>query len=374
MRKEIVKAKRIVIKVGSSILTSRKGHFSLAKVKHFAKQVARLIGEGREAVVVSSGAIACGMDLLQLSRRPKELPRLQACAAIGQGKLMKAYEESLSRLGHHAAQILLTKDGLFDRERYLNARNTLFSLLAIKVVPVINENDSIATDEIRFGDNDTLSALVAGLIEADLLIILSDVDGIYRRDGGRISAVRTAKEIQDILKGHLFKRSSEKTVGGMETKLEAGNMMIQAGIPLVIADGNDPEVLAKVTKGEDVGTLFCPLTKKRAARKNWLAFSLDLGGLLEVDEGAYRALAESGRSLLASGIKKVEGSFEAGDAVSLKLSGGGIFANGLTNYSSHDIQKIKGKKTAEIAAILGHKSGSEVVHRDNLVILSRARD
>ncbi|MDD5084975.1 MAG: glutamate 5-kinase [Candidatus Omnitrophica bacterium] len=372
MRKEIVKAKRIVVKVGSSILTSSRGHFSAAKVKQFTKQVAKLVGEGKEAVVVSSGAIACGMGVLRLSRRPKELPRLQACAAIGQGKLMKAYEESFSRLGHHAAQILLTKDGLFGRERYLNTRNTLFSLLAMKVVPVINENDSIATDEIRFGDNDTLSALVAGLIEADLLIILSDVDGVYRRDGSRISAVRTAKEIQDILKGHLFKRSSEKTVGGMETKLEAGNMMIQAGIPLVIADGGNPNVLAKVINGEDVGTLFYPLTKKRAARKNWLAFSLALGGSLEVDEGARRALTEAGRSLLASGIKKVEGAFEAGDAVSLKTAGGGIFANGLSNYSSGDIQKIKGKKTDEIAAILGHKSSDEVVHRDNLVILSKA--
>lgn len=359
--------KRIVVKVGTSVLVAGGGKLSKRRIDAVAGEVLNLLNEGREVVMVTSGAIACGMEALGLKARPKELPKLQACAAIGQGKLMKIYEDYFSRRHFHTAQILLTRDGLQDRERYLNARNTLNALLRMRILPIVNENDTVATEEIRFGDNDILSALVSSLIAADLLVILSDVDGFYLKDKTRLGTIHSLSQIESELKEHLYTVQREKTRGGMEAKLEAACFAMQAGVPMVIASGLGTGVLAKILGRESVGTWFYANERKRTQRKNWLAFSHTKGDI-EIDEGAVKAVVHGGKSLLPSGIVKTSGSFQLGDAVRVLGPRGQEIGRGLVNYAQEEIERIRGRKTDEIQGVLGYKDYDEVVHRDNFVI------
>lgn len=364
--------KRLVVKVGTSILTSKSGHFSRPHVEKVSSEVLEVVKEGREVVLVSSGAIACGMDVLGLKARPRELPQLQACAAIGQGKLMKIYEDFFSRRDFHTAQVLLTRDGMEDRERYLNARNTLHALLRMGVLPIVNENDTVATEEIRFGDNDNLSAFVSSMVDADLLVILSDVEGFYLDGNRRLETVRSIDQIQQDLKGHLYRVDRAKTKGGMEAKLEAARFAMQAGVPMVIANGLEPEIVRKILRGESVGTYFQAWEKRRNLRKNWLAFSQTKGDIA-VDEGARKAVVEQAKSLLPTGVVRVHGTFRMGDTVRLVDTKGHEIARGLVNYGHEELDKIKGQRTSRIPEILGYKYYDEVVHRDNLVVTSGER-
>ncbi len=367
MKEKVGKIRRIVVKVGTSILTAKSGRFSRDEVERISAEVLEILKEGCEVVLVSSGAIGCGMDVLGLKSRPKELPLLQACAAIGQGKLMKFYEDFFSKRKFHTAQILLTRDGIQDRERYLNARNTFNALLRMRVLPVVNENDTVATEEIRFGDNDNLSAFVSALVEADLLVILSDVDGFYLKGKTRLDQVKSLSQIDKDLRAHLYSNERAETTGGMEAKLEAARLAMQSGVPMVIANGREKGILKKILAGEPVGTWFHASLKKRALRKNWLAFSHAKGDL-EVDDGARKALIERGTSLLPTGIRKVHGAFNLGDAVRIIDAKGAEIARGLANYGAEELEKIRGHRTDEIQKLLGYKYYDEVIHRDNMVI------
>lgn len=360
----------VVLKVGASVLTSPQGHFLPRRVEELAAAVVKELRRGRRFVIVTSGAIACGMDTLALKARPGELPQLQACAAIGQGKLMKVYEQAFARRGFHTGQLLLTRDVLDDRLRYLNVRNTLLSLLAYGAVPVVNENDSVSTEEICFGDNDRLSVLVAQLIQAHAVVNATDVDGLRGRDGSRIERVAGVEALARE-KHHLAQGSSRaQTVGGIRAKLEAARMALESGIPFALIQGTDPKSLTRLLEGGPVGTLFLPRERKRVARKDWLACARTPKGALFVDAGARRALEESGRSLLASGIVSASGEFERGDCVEVIGPGDHVIGRGLTHYSRREVDRIAGKKTSEIADILGYKFYDEVVHRDNLVIVN----
>ncbi len=364
------KVRRIILKVGTSMLTTAKGHFSLSSVQQLVDQIAHLRSKGKECIVVSSGAIACGMDTLRLSIRPKALPGLQACAAIGQGKLMKAYEDAASKHGFHTAQILLTRDALHDRLRYLNFRNTLNSLLSFEVLPIVNENDTVSTDEIRFGDNDMLSALVATVVQPDLLVLLTDVSGLINRSTReRIPHILSISELDHAVKNHIYDEAKQHTVGGMFAKLKAVRVAMQSGVPSIMADGKSECILEDILSGKDCGTWFIPTKSRMKARKQWLAYNAKVKGVLAVDGGAFDALVGAGKSLLASGIKRVEGNFKEGDIVSLCDQRGHEFARGLVNYSYEDLCKIMGKKTQEIRAILEGTPYQEVIHRDNLAVL-----
>lgn len=368
MRQQIKQGKRWVIKIGTSSLTSADGRFSDRHLEHIVAQAVTLLSQNIHVILVSSGAISLGMDTLNRIKRPVLLPDLQACAAIGQGKLMKKYQDAFERLGYHAAQILLTQDGLQDRVRYVNAKNTIQALLKLGVVPVVNENDTVATEEIRFGDNDVLAAQVANLVEADLLIFLSDIDGLYLKDKTIIRQIRSEEELKEYV-AHIHPKKSEKTAGGMKTKLSAAQAVMRSGIPIVLANGREEHVVDRILKGEEVGSLFYPSNKKTDSRKRWLAHSALAQGTLILDAGACRALQEDKKSLLATGITKSTGSFKLGDVVDLADSEGNVFARGLINYSRDEVAKIKGHKAQEIDSLLGYKRSDEVVHRNNLVFL-----
>ncbi len=364
------KVKRIVIKIGTSVLTDSDGNFTLAPLDAIVDQLRGLVKLGYELVIVSSGAIGCGMSVLRMKRKPKELPLLQAYAATGQGKLMKRYEELFSSFGHHAAQVLVTRDGFQDRVRCFNMKNTFESLLRLGVIPVVNENDTVSTEEIRFGDNDALSVSVAELIEADMLVLLTDVDGLYM-DGDRkkiISEVLTADAV-DVLFQHVF--SHEKKIitrGGMESKLEVAKRAMKNGIAVAVLNGKVKGSIEQLTNGEEIGTLFLASGTKKGFKKNWVTNLTEAHGNLSVDSGAHTALKDGGKSLLASGIREVTGHFKAGDSVKVSSGDGKVFARGIVNYSSEELKKIAGKKTTEIVSILGYKHADEVIHRDNLVI------
>lgn len=368
MRQQIHKAKRWVIKIGTSSLTNEEGHFSFQNLEKIVSQIVTLLNQGIEVILVSSGAIALGMDTIKRSKRPTSLPELQACAAIGQGKLMKAWEETFSHFGFHAAQILLTRDGLENRERYLNAKNTLKALLGMKAIPVVNENDTVATEEIRFGDNDILAAQVANLAEANLLVFLSDIEGLYLKDKTLIRQICSEEELSEYA-SHIHPKHSEKTAGGMKTKLAAAHMAMRSGIPIVLANGRDTHIMGKILKGEEVGSLFYPVDHKTSAKKKWLANSASSSGTIFLDDGACQAIRHLKKSLLASGIIKCAGSFKLGDVVDIADSSGEIFARGLINYSRDEMMKIKGLQARDIDAVLGYKRSDEVIHRNNLVFL-----
>ena len=363
--------KRLVIKIGSSILASAEQGLNTKRLHAITKDISDIADRGYEAVIVSSGAIAAGLKKLGLKEKPKDIKLKQAAAAIGQSSLMWAYEQGFADFHKKVAQVLLTRDDIINRLRYINAKNTLFALLSYGVIPVINENDPVAVDEIKFGDNDVLAALVACLVEADMLIILSDVEGLYTKDPkhkdaeliGRVDEV--TPDIEKIAGG----RGSALSTGGMYSKVLAAKQAINHGIPVVIMSGKKSGLLTNLLNGEKVGTYFKPNKERLSSKKGWIAYGLKSKGAVYLDDGAVKALTTQGKSLLPSGIIKVEGHFDIGDAVSCINKEGKKIAKGLTNYSSQDIDRIKGKKTSEIEKVLGYKYSDEVIHRDNLTVV-----
>jgi glutamate 5-kinase len=364
--------RRIVVKIGSGVLSQGGIGLHRPTIQALAGCLARVQGRGVEAILVSSGAILAGMEALGLTERPRELPLKQAAAAVGQSHLMRAYEEAFQPCGRRVAQILLTQEDLRHRSRYLNARNTLFTLLGLQVLPIVNENDTVAVQEIQFGDNDTLSALVAHLAQADLLVILTDTEGVFTADPHRDPSARLIPLVrpQDAITSFCAEDTgSAASIGGMTSKVRAAHRAAVAGIPTVVASGRAPESVEAILRGEEVGTLFIPSRSRMQSRKRWLAFaSLPRGGIV-VDAGAKGALVLGGKSLLPSGIRGTQRTFRAGDVVSLVDLAGQEFGRGLANYSRDEVEKIKGLKSDEIAGALGAKPYDEVVHRDNLVIL-----
>ena len=374
LRRQILsKVKKVVVKIGTGVLTTDDGYVDREQIRNLAGQVVELKKMGYDVVVVSSGAIGSGMGELGIEKRPSTLPELQAVAAIGQSKLIGTYNECFKLHGYHAAQILLTREDFEDRQRYLNTCNTIHTLFQMNAIPVVNENDTISVDEIKFGDNDALSALVTNLLNADLLIILSSVDGLYDRcptAKGKAKVIPIVENISHEIKQLAFDSKTARGVGGMQTKLESASVVTNAGEAVIIANGRTDHVLKKILQCENVGTLFLPKEEKLTSRKRWIGYTIKPKGKIYVDDGAMHALAEKGKSLLASGIVSVEGSFSKGDIVSVcKKEDRTIFARGLTNYSSEEIEKIKGCSTSHIAKVLGYKLYDEVIHRDNMVIL-----
>jgi len=368
-RQNIKKAKRVVVKVGTSVLAAKDFSLDRAWIKEFSSQIAGLLKQGREVIVVSSGAIAAGMHLLGIKKRPRSLPEQQACAALGQGHLMNAYEECFKKSGFHAAQILLTWEDIRERRRYLNAENTLHTLLRKKAVPVINENDTVAVDEIKFGDNDTLSALVANLADADLLIMLTDVEGLCIGGSKGKGCVDVVSKIDSRIEKAASGTDKEHSLGGMKTKLEACKIAMASGVHCVIANGRKNDVLLKILKGDKVGTVFVPKKAKMQARKRWIAYNAKAQGKVIVDDGAKEALVKKNKSLLACGVKAVEGRFSYGDVVLICGGDGVEFARGLSNYSAEDLDKIKGMSTKEAEKLVQQNFYQEAVHRDNLAVL-----
>lgn len=368
MREILKKSKRIVVKAGTSILTGKDGKISTRNLERLGLDILALRKQKKEVVLVSSGAIAFGMEALDCADRPKEMPELQACAAIGQGRMMHAYEKFFSAKKVLTAQVLLTRDGLEARPRFLAARHTFQELFARKVLPIVNENDTVTTEEIAFGDNDILSVHIAHLVDADLLVILSDVDGFYLKDGTRIRDVESEAEIDGKLVRHLRDTKKAKTVGGMRAKLKAARVSMGLGLPLMIVNGHEAGIVERALKGEDVGTLFFPSGEGKSSREKWIAYSAARRGSLRVDDGAYEALRGKNKSLLASGIIKSSGSFQRGDVVELEAKDGSVFGRGVIHYSSAELEKIAGKKSHEIQAALGYKLQDEVIHRNDLVI------
>lgn len=368
----VANAQKIVVKVGTSTLTHKNGKLNLEQIERLVRQLSDLRNQGKDVVLVSSGAIGAGMGKLNLEQRPKTIPEKQAVAAVGQGILLHIYEKIFSEYGQATAQLLLTKADLEHRQRFLNARNTLLTLLNLGVIPIVNENDTVAFEEIKFGDNDTLAALVGTLIDADLVILLTDIDGFYNGDprknknAHRISVVETINEEIEGLAGNV---GSKFGSGGMITKITAARIAVNAGIPLMIGHGAEENIIRKLTSGEDVGTLFLPIEMKPHLRKCWIAFGSHIGGRIMVDDGAREALLHKGKSLLPSGIVAVEGDFSAGAVVQIVDSQGREFARGITNYSWLELNKIKGQKSKDICPILGYKDYDEVIHRDNLSLL-----
>lgn len=371
-RKDIVtRARRIVVKIGSAILAGLHGEdLDEGVFINLARGVCEVKRASKEVVLVTSGAIAIGMKRMGLKERPRSIPERQAVAALGQGHLMALYEKAFSTFGERIAQILLTHDDLGNRPRFLNARNTIMTLLGYDIIPIINENDTVAVEEIKFGDNDHLAALVTNLVEADLLVILTDIDGLYERDPKKDKTAKLIPLIEDV--DHLVVEEGSMGVygvGGMASKVESAKKAAHFGIPTIIANGKDRGVLKEIIHGSVIGTLFLPVEDRLTSRKHWIAFSTRPTGRIMVDDGAKRAIMEGGKSLLPAGVKRVEGGFEAGEAISLADLKGREFARGLVNYSSSEIERIKGLKTGEIEGVLGYKYYDEVIHRDNLVVL-----
>ncbi|MGE5554462.1 MAG: glutamate 5-kinase [Betaproteobacteria bacterium] len=365
--------RRLVVKVGTSTVTHPTGKLNLSGLERVVRQVADVANAGCEVVVVTSGAVGAGLGRLGWSRRPATIPEKQAVAAVGQSLLMQIYEKLFGEYGLTIAQVLLTREDVADRRRYLNARTTLLTLLSYGVVPIINENDTVAVEELKFGDNDTLSALVAGLISADLLVILSDIDGLYTADPRRDPQARLIPRVEEVtaeVEALAGGAGTARGTGGMITKLAAARIATSCGVSMLIANAARPAVLQDALAGKEVGTWF-PARARLDSRKRWIAFNVPPAGQLVVDDGARKALAERGKSLLPSGLVRVVGEFEAGDAVAILDLDGTEFARGLTNYSSTDLERVKGLHSAEIAKVLGERFYEEVVHRDNLVLLSR---
>ena len=363
--------RRIVVKIGSALLTRDGQGLNSDGIHDWAAQIAQLRGRGLELVLVSSGAVAAGMQRLGRSARPHALHELQAMAAIGQMNLVQVYESAFQRHGLHTAQVLLTHDDLSDRRRYLNSRTTLRTLLGFGVIPVINENDTVATEEIRFGDNDTLAALVANLIEADLLLILTDQRGLYERDprqdpDAKLLAEGRAGDPQLL---SMAGGSGALGRGGMRSKLLAAEKAARSGASTVIAPGREANVITRVLDGEPVGTHLQAAQGRVAARKQWLAGQLRATGKLRLDAGAVKVIRESGKSLLPVGVKAIEGAFTRGEIVSCLDPEGHEVARGLVNYSSEEAGRIIGKASDKIESILGYIDEPELIHRDNMVVL-----
>lgn len=371
LRKKIIrKARRVVVKVGSAVVAGSADDGSEI-FSRLSSEIHALKPKGLEFAIVSSGAIALGIRKLGLKEKPSSIPERQAVAAVGQGSLMAKYDAAFSKESEMAAQVLLTHDDLNARSRFLNARNTLSTLLKLGIVPVINENDTVAVEEIKFGDNDELSALVTNLMEADLLIILSDIDGLYDRDPKKDASAKKLRIVEDVdnIGLELSVDTNRLGTGGIRSKCEAARKAAHFGVATVIANGNSKGVLSRIFAGEDEGTLFLPKEDRLTSKKHWIAFSTRPSGRVFVDEGAKEALLKGGKSLLPSGIKDVDGSFDAGEVVHCVDLKGKEFARGVANYSAVEIKKIKGLKTTALEEALGYKVYDEVIHRDNLVVL-----
>lgn len=366
-------AKRIVVKVGSNVLTAAQG-LNLPLIYGLSHQISRLMNDGREILLVTSGAMASGQKKIGLSRRPDEIPKRQAVAAVGQAGLIREYERAFGVYDILVAQILLTGEDLRgSRQRYLNARNTLNTLLSWRIIPIINENDTVAVEEIKFGDNDNLSAMIALLMNADLLANLTDISGLHtadprvEKDARLIELVHTIDKTIENQAGHI---PGALGTGGMLSKIKAAAKVTKAGIPMIIANGRETDILPRLMAGENLGTLFLPAREKLSSRKCWIGFNVKPKGTIRLDDGAAKAIVERGTSLLPGGILEVAGSFGVGDAVSITDKDHTHIAVGLVNYSASDIRKIAGRPTDQIALCLGHKPYDEVIHRDNLTLLT----
>jgi glutamate 5-kinase len=364
------RARRVVVKVGSNVLTEDQG-LNLHAVRAISRQICRLTDNGRQALLVTSGAMAAGLKKIGLQKRPDDIPRRQAVSAVGQAGLIMEYENAFDRYGIKVAQVLLTSDGISNRKRYLNARNTLNTLLSWQVVPIINENDTVAVESIEFGDNDNLSAIVALLMDADVLINLTDIDGLYTRDPRRHPDARLIPEVT------AFKKDIETYAcgiagplgtGGMLSKIRAARKVTAAGIPMIIANGRRDDILDALFSDEAVGTFFAPRRQRLASRKSWIGYSVKPEGAIVIDDGAARAVLENGKSLLPSGIVAVRGRFDVGAPVEFTDTQERVLGIGLVNYTHADIARIRGLRSDQIEKQLGHKPFDEVIHRDNLAI------
>ena len=372
-RQTISNAKRLVIKVGSALLTNDGAGIDRQAIDAWVEQIAKLLSAGKEVVLVSSGAVAEGLVRLGIDTRPESIHMLQSAAAVGQMGLIQTYETSFRRFDRQTAQILLDHDDMANRERYLNARSVIQTLMELKVVPIVNENDTVVTDEIRFGDNDRLAALVANLIDADALLILTDKDGMFdanpdeNKDAQLITQALASDSSLDALAG-----SSNGALGrgGMQTKLEAARLASRSGCNTVIAGGRNQDILTRICEGANLGTLLQAGQTPIAARKQWLAGQLQVKGRLVLDDGAAKVLRQQGRSLLAVGVTQVSGEFTRGELVSCEDSSGQEVARGLVNYNADETRLIQGKSTEEIATILGYCDDDELIHRDNMVVSS----
>ena len=372
-RKDIPNTRRWVVKIGSAMLTAGGRGLDKAGFTAWVDQIADWLQQGNELVLVSSGAVAAGMSRLGWTRRPNELVALQAAAAVGQMGLIQAYESNFQIHGLHTAQVLLTHDDLVNRTRYLNARSTLRKLVALGVVPVVNENDTVACDELRFGDNDTLAALVANLVEADLLVILTDQNGVYDRDPRCDAGACLIEDAQAgdrrLLEVASGDSSSGLGRGGMVTKVRAAELAARSGAATWIGPGREAQILRRMAAGDPLGTVVHPASGRLVSRKQWLAGQLQARGRLSLDQGAVRVLQESGRSLLAVGVTAVEGTFRRGEVVNCHGPDGAAIARGLVNYSAEEARKIMGQPSERIAQLLGYVDEPELIHRDNLVLL-----
>lgn len=371
-RANIGEAQRIVVKVGTSTLTHETGKLNFFRIERLVRELSDLVNQGKEIVLVSSGAVGAGMERLGLTEKPKTIPEKQAAAAVGQGVLLHVYEKIFAEYGQTVGQVLLTREDSVKRSRYVNSRNTLLQLLAMGVIPIINENDAVAVDELKIGDNDTLSAMVGTIVDADLIIILSDVDGVYTVNPQTNPEAKLLSEIAEItpeideLAGG---PGTMRGTGGMYTKIQAAKIAVNAGIALVIASGTQDGVVREILTGQDVGTLFPSKHNRLQVRKSWLAFGARIAGDVQVDSGCAKAIVKTGSSLLAAGIVKVQGDFEQGKTIRILDTNGRELARGLSNYSSGEIERIRGKHTDEISSVLGYKTTDEVVHRDHLVLM-----
>jgi glutamate 5-kinase len=369
-RQRLASAQTVVVKVGTNVLSTDDDQLDAARIAHLAEQLYELCRQGKTVVLVSSGAIGAGMTLLGLKQRPKDLPHLQAAAATGQAYLIHLYDDHLRQYGYHAAQLLLTANDFKKRDRYLNVRNTLLTLAEYRTIPIVNENDTVSTEEIKLGDNDRLAAMVANLLPADALIILSVVDGLLTGDPQRPESQRIpiVREYQDQLHELVSSTKSSRGTGGMSSKLDAVRTATAVGTDVVIAHGKRPNVILDVLSGADVGTLFVADEAALPAWKRWIGYTLPPKGRLWLDAGACRALIVQGRSLLAAGIRNVEGDFAKGEVVSLLNPDGQEIARGLTNYDAASARLVAGKRTDEISRVLGVVPYDEVIHRDNLAV------
>lgn len=371
MRKALLAhVKRVVIKIGSGVISTASG-LEDAQVRALSTDICHLLDRGLEVIVVSSGAIAAGKRQLGIIGRPQTIPQKQAAAAIGQTRIIREYQETFQALNYNVAQVLLTRDDLSNRRRYLNARNTVMTLLEYGVTPIVNENDTVVVEEIRFGDNDNLSALVTNLVEADLLIILSDVDGLFEQDPAENPQAQLIPIVERVTKEIEAMGGESKGslgTGGMSSKLKAAKRAALSGVGTLIVNGRSANILARVFAGEEVGTYILPAQSKLSAKKHWIAFSKKPRGKLLIDEGGQKAVIKYGKSLLPSGICGVDGGFERGDAVRLCNRDGKEFARGVISYSLTETLQIMGKQCVDIEKILGYKYRDEVVCRDNLVL------
>ena len=370
-------ARRVVVKIGSRVLVQRDGRPDVRRMRILVRDLAVLLRAGCEVVVVSSGAVGAGMEALGIRRRPTTIPDLQMAAAVGQSRLMATYDRLFEAEKRRVAQVLLTHDDLKDRQRHLNARTTIMNILRHGMVPVVNENDVVATEEIKFGDNDMLAALVSALVPTDLLILLTTANGLRKRaPTGRSRRVPFVPQISPEIMALAEETAGTMSTGGMAAKLEAARTAIHVGVPVVIADGRRAGALPRVLEGDDVGTLCAAAAPAVGAplrgRKRWIAFFHRAQGTLWIDDGARTALRAQGKSLLPIGITRVEGRFQIGALVNVQDRGGALVARGLVEYDSQDIRRIRGRRTTEIAGILGSKDYDEVIHRDNMVLSESA--